>query len=405
MSPQPNSAALFAAHTAGADIADMPMIGPSARGKVPPFLIMEMYAEAAELARQGRDIIHLSLGQPGSEVPPAMRAKLAELVQTQPLGYTEAAGIPALRARIAQHYLDSYGVTIAPERIFITIGSSSAFILSLIAAFDAGDEIALTRPCYPAYPSMVQGLNLQPVFLRGTPETRFQPTPAMLDALPRRPKGMVVASPSNPSGTVLSDAELKTLAEYADARGIRLIADEIYHGITYGTPTRSITAYSQSAIVVNSFSKYFLMPGWRLGWAVMPEDLVQAFEYLLQHFFISPSAMAQYAALEVFNHKPALDAEVAMYARNRAFLLEALPKMGLNKLAQAEGGFFIYADVSHLTNDSVAWCKRMMQEIGVITIPGVDFDAEEGHRYVRFSFSNGEAKVREAMARLQAWLG
>lgn len=377
----------------------------SRRGAVPPFLIMEVFGEASALARQGSDMIHLSLGQPGCELPPRVLKRVAELMQTAKLGYTEAAGLPALRERIARHYHESYGVTIAPERIFITLGSSAAFILSLIAAFDANDTVAIARPCYPAYPSMMTGLDLVPAFLRGTAENRFQPTIEALDALPHPPQGLVIASPSNPASTVLRPQELQALAAYAQDKNIRIISDEIYHHITYGTQAHSITEYSNSAIVVNSFSKYFLMPGWRLGWAVVPEDLVRSFESLVQNFFISPSAIAQYAALEVFDCREELAAEVALYSRNRQILMQELPQAGFTGFAPCEGSFFIYADVSHMTDDSVAFCRRMMHETGVVAVPGVDFDRENGHHFVRFSFSNTEAQICEAMRRLKQWQG
>jgi len=375
----------------------------SARGKVQPFWVMQMFAEAAELTRAGHDLIHLSLGQPSDEVPDAVRRHVSECMQKKPLGYTEPSGIYPLRERISQHYRERYNLSISPSRIFIMMGASAAFQMSMLAAFDAGDEVAITLPCYPAYPTMMQTLGLKVQPLRGTAATRFQPTVGMLQPL-NNVKGIVIANPSNPSGTILHADELKALCHYADAQGIRVIADEIYHGITFGEAASSVLSHSDTAIVVNSFSKYFLMPGWRLGWAVVPEDLVPSFEALVQHYFISPPAVSQYAALAVFDQCKVLDGVVARYARNRQLLMEELPKAGFDNLAPAEGGFFIYADVSKLTNDSLSFCRAMMKEAGVVAIPGIDFDPDEGHRFVRFSYSGSEAQIREALKRLKQWL-
>lgn len=377
----------------------------SSRGAVPPFLILECFRDAEAMKRAGADIIHLSLGQPGVEAPPKVLQRVAARMQSAPLGYTEAAGLPELRHRIARHYRETYGVNVGAERIFITIGSSSAFVMGILSAFDAGDQVAITRPCYPAYPNMLRALNLEPVFLTGTEASRFQPTTAMLDALPETPDGLIIASPSNPTGTVLHGDELAVLAQYCDTHGIRLVSDEIYHGISYGAACETILQHTQNALVVNSFSKYYLMPGWRLGWAVVPPDLVRSFESLAQSFFIAPPTIAQYAALEVMECGTELGEVVAGYAVNRDLLLTELPRLGFTRLAPAEGGFFIYAEVSALTTDSVAFCRDMLHETGVVAVPGVDFDAARGHCYVRFSFSNSETAVREALRRLAGWKG
>ncbi|MBI3631114.1 MAG: aminotransferase class I/II-fold pyridoxal phosphate-dependent enzyme, partial [Candidatus Sungbacteria bacterium] len=329
---------------------------------------------------------------------------VAERIQTAPLGYTEACGTWELRSRIAQHYRDEYGVSVSPERIFVTLGSSSAFLMTLLTAFDHDAEVAITRPCYPAYPNIMQSVNIRPAFLRGEEQNKFHPTIAALDALPRRPKGLIIASPSNPTGTLINDADLAALVEYCAAQKIRIISDEIYHGITYGMRAHTILAHTDQAIVVNSFSKYFLMPGWRVGWAVVPPQMATAFGSLASSMFISPSAVGQYAALEIFNCKDELDATVAGYAENRRILLDALPAMGITRLAPVEGAFFVYANVSHLTGDSVAFCRSMLHDTGIVAIPGVDFDREEGHHYVRFSFSGARDDMAEAMARLKAWL-
>ena len=376
----------------------------SRRGAVAPFRILEAFNEAMQRQRDGHDMIHLTLGQPGCEAPLPVRQAAAKALLEQPLGYTESPGWLPLRQRIVQFYAERYGVELPLERVFITVGSSSAFFMSVIAAFDSGDRVAILQPCYPAYPNMLRALDVEPVFLRGSRENNFQPTVEMLEALARKPDGLIIASPSNPSGTVMRAGEVERLARYCDEQGIRLISDEIYHGVTYGAKPQSVAAISSRSIVVNSFSKYFLLPGWRLGWTVMAEDLVPSFNALSQNFFISPSAIAQYAALETFNQQPLLNAEVAKYRINRDIMLEALPRAGFTDLAEAEGAFYIYADVRKLTNDSEAFCRRMVVETGVVAVSGLDFDAQEGRSYVRFSFSGDTAVIVDAMARLERWL-
>jgi aspartate/methionine/tyrosine aminotransferase len=376
----------------------------SARGQVDPFLILEAFREAKALERGGRDMVHLSLGQPGKEAPPEVLSGLGKLLHEQPLGYTESSGWLPLRERIVQFYRQRYGIAVPLERVFITVGSSSAFMMAMTAAFDAGDKIAIIRPCYPAYPNMMKALDLEPVFLRGRRVNKFQPNVAMLEALPKKPAGLVIASPSNPTGTIIAEEELKQLSRYCEEKGIRLISDEIYHGVTYGAKTQTVAALLSKGIVVNSFSKYFLLPGWRLGWTVMAEDLVDSFSALCQNFFISPPSISQYAALECFNHLDVLDGVVDEYRVNRDILLNALPKIGFDELAPAEGAFYIYAEISKLANDSTEFCRRMMHECGVVAVPGVDFDRENGHRFIRFSFSASRDRIEEAVKRLGRWL-
>ena len=377
---------------------------PSVRGSVSPFLIMEAFSEANALARAGKSIIHLSLGQPAKGPPQAVLEAASKQILSGNPGYTDAAGIPDLRERISAHYKRQYGVVIAPERVFVTIGSSSAFLLSMLAVFDKGDEVAIALPCYPAYPNMLRGMDLQPVFLQGTKESRFQPTPPMLDALPKKPRGLITASPSNPAGTMLSGEELRALAAYTKQHDIALICDEIYHGVTYGQKAQTVLAYTDEAIVVNSFSKYFRMPGWRLGWAVVPPSMVRTFECLAQNFFISPSDIAQYAAIEVFNCYDDLDAEVVRYDTNRRLLLEALPAIGFDDISAAEGAFFIYANIAKFGRDSAEFCSSMLHETGVVAIAGYDFDPINGNDYIRFSFSGSHADMQEAMRRLAGWV-
>ncbi|MBF0305185.1 MAG: aminotransferase class I/II-fold pyridoxal phosphate-dependent enzyme, partial [Alphaproteobacteria bacterium] len=291
-----------------------------------------------------------------------------------------------------------------PARVVVTIGSSGAFVLAFLAAFEAGDRVALAAPGYPAYRNILQALGVEVVSLPVGPETRFQPSPAMIEALDAPLDGLILASPSNPTGSMLPPAEVAALARLCHAKGIRLVSDEIYHGITYGS-SRAATAagLSPSAIVVNSFSKYFSMTGWRLGWMVVPEDLLRPIECLAQNLFISPPTISQMAAIEVFACKDELDANVARYARNRDLLLDALPQAGFDRLAPADGAFYVYADVSAMTNDSAAFCRRILAETGVAITPGIDFDPQRGHQFVRFSFAGATHDMAEAARRLAAW--
>ena len=285
-----------------------------------------------------------------------------------------------------------------------TLGQPHLFHRWFLAAFEAGDRVALASPGYPAYRNILAALGIEPVELRTEPEDRFQPTPALLDALDRPVDGLIVASPSNPTGTMLPPEEFAALAAYCEGSGIRLISDEIYHGITYGMKAATAAALSDHAVVVNSFSKYYSMTGWRLGWMVVPEDLARAIECLAQNLFISPPTLSQHAAVAAFDCADELDANVARYAANRALLLDALPKAGFDRLAPADGAFYLYADIRHLTNDSEAFCRRMLAETGVAATPGVDFDPSRGHATMRFSFAGATDDMATAAERLRAWL-
>jgi len=379
----------------------------STRGHIPPFLVMESLREANAYSRKtGKEMIHLSLGQPGNGVPQAVVDAAAEIMQQSALGYTEAAGILELRERIAQHYREVYGQNVPVERIFVTVGSSSAYFLTLLAAFDVGDRVALMQPCYPAYRNKLGAMGLEVEFLRGTMENNFQPNVAMLKALDKPIDGLILCSPSNPTGTILPPQEMEAIIQWCEAHEVRVISDEIYHGMVYGdAETETALRYSKEAVVINSFSKYFLMAGWRLGWVIAPPSLARSYESLLQSFFVSPPSLAQHAALKVFECKEELDRVVQTYAKNRATMLQALPEAGFTSLCPADGAFYIYANVSNLTDNSVDFCREMMQEANVVAVPGSDFDMERGHEYVRFSYCATEEDVAEAMRRLKAWLG
>jgi aspartate/methionine/tyrosine aminotransferase len=378
--------------------------------EAPPFIVMDVIAAAnarADALRPGEPrVIRMEVGQPSTGAPEgAVAAAIAALRSGQTLGYTEAFGARRLRERIAALYAERHGLAVEPRRIAVTVGASGAFPLAFLAAFDRGDRVALASPFYPPYVNILTSLGLEPVILEAGPESRFQPTVAALERLDPAPAGLIVASPSNPAGTMLHRDELAALAAWCARAGVRLVSDEIYHGLTYGEAATSAASVSESAIVINSFSKYWSMTGWRIGWMLLPEDLVRPVERLAQNLFISAPGISQVAALAAMDCGAELERHRARYAANRALLLEALPKAGLDRLAPAEGAFYLYADVGHLTNDSAAFCSRMLAEIGVAATPGVDFDRTRGARTIRFSFCGATEDMEEAAKRLRRWLG
>lgn len=373
------------------------------RGAVPPFIVMEMLAAANRRAAEGGDVLHLELGEPNTSAPKPVIEEARRLLSEGGLGYTESAGMPVLREAISRFYRSREKLDVSAQRIVVTTGSSAGFVLAFLAAFEAGDRVALAVPGYPAYRNILAALDIEPVLVETGPDTRFQPTPKLLDAVDGRLDGLIVASPSNPAGTVLNFEEMRALCDYCAERGLRLISDEIYHGITYGVSATSALALNADCVVINSFSKYFSMMGWRLGWMVVPDDLLRSVETLSQNLYISPPTLAQRAALKVFDCRDELEANVAKYARNRAHLLEHLPRAGFDHLAPAEGAFYLYADVRHLTNNSEDFCLRMLAETGVAATPGIDFDPGRGAGYMRFSYAASEADMIEATRRLAAW--
>ena len=375
----------------------------SARGRVPPFIVMDVLRSANERQAAGEDIVHLELGQPGTPAPRGAIEAAQAALESEQLGYTEAFGLAALRARIAAFYESRYGVDVDPARIVVTTGSSGGFVLAFLAAFDPGDRVALADPSYPAYRNILQALGIEPVALPAGLETRYQPSVELLERAAGRLDGLIVASPSNPSGTMLDADELEALAHYCRDRGIRLISDEIYHGITYAREAATALAYDDQAVVINSFSKYFSMTGWRIGWMVVPEDLSRSIECVAQNLFISAPTLSQHAAMAAFDCAAELDGNVRRYAENRALLLDRLPAAGFDRLAPAEGAFYLYADVSHLTNDSEAFCREMLDHTGVAMAPGIDFDRDRGRAFLRISYAGPTAEIEDAVARLAAW--
>jgi aspartate/methionine/tyrosine aminotransferase len=371
-------------------------------GAVDPFIVMDVMAAAAEKEAAGDTVIHLEVGQPSTPAPKAALAAAHAALDSDRIGYVAALGIPALRERIARHYRDAYNTDVAAERVIVTTGSSGGFPLAFLTSFDAGDRVALAAPGYPAYRNILAALNLEAVDLPTSAADRFQPTVAALEkAGPIA--GLIVASPSNPTGTMVNRAEMKALADWCHRHDVRLISDEIYHGIVYEGEAVSAAEVSDQAIVVNSFSKYFSMTGWRVGWLVVPTDLVRPIERLTQNFFISVPTLSQHAALAAFDGREELDGHVRRYRANRDLLMAGLPAVGLDRLAPAQGAFYLYADIAHLTNDSRDFCRRMLAEAGVATTPGVDFDRARGAGTLRISFAGSTAEMEEAVRRLKAW--
>lgn len=384
----------------------MSRLRPSRRSAVAPFMAMEALREARNLERAGRRIIHMELGEPGAPAPRLVRAAAEAALAAGRLGYGEAMGDMALRTRIAGHYRARYGVEIAPDRVIVTTGSSGAFMLTLLAAFDPGARIAVTAPGYPAYANLLSSLGLEAAPLPVNEATRFAPTAAMLEAAHREKTldGVLLMSPANPTGAMIDAQELARICAFCETAGVVFISDEIYHGLEYAAPAETALRFSDSAIVVNSFSKYYAMTGWRLGWLVAPEELMRPLERLQQSLAICAPTISQQAALAAFDATDELEENRAAYARNRALLIERLPQMGLDRFAPPDGAFYIYADVSAFTDDSLDFCKRLLAEAGVAATPGVDFDPQGGATRVRFSYAGPEPEVAEGVARLGDWL-
>ncbi len=375
----------------------------SRRGLVPPFIAMDVLRAANERAAAGADVIHLEVGQPGTGAPAAVRAAAREALASAAIGYTDALGIAPLREAIAAHYRERYRVAVEADEVVVTTGSSAAFQLAFLAAFEAGDRVALAAPGYPAYRNILSALGIEPVLIEVGENTHYQPNPELL-AEAGRIDGLVIASPANPTGTMIAATDLARLAMWCRDEGVRLVSDEIYHGITYAAPAATARAFGHEAVVINSFSKYYSMTGWRLGWMLTPPDLARSVECLAQNFYISPPALSQLAALPVFGCGAELDGHVARYRANRDLLIVTLSAAGLGRFAPAEGAFYLYADISALSRDSVDFCRRLLAETGVAITPGLDFDPLHGGGWVRLSFAGASGEVAEAARRLAEWL-
>jgi aspartate/methionine/tyrosine aminotransferase len=376
---------------------------PADRADIPPFYVMEVMKAAAERERVSGDVLHLEVGQPSTPAPTLVREAAAVALESNRLGYTDATGIPELRERIAAHYRERYAVSVPADRVVVTMGASGSFVLAFLAAFDVGDRVAVTEPGYPCYRNTLEAFGVEVVPIPVGPETRFVPNSELLAAAGPF-DGLMIASPANPTGTALRPAELGDIAGYCAQNDIRLIADEIYHGIEYGERVPTALSVAPDAVVLQSFSKYYSMTGWRLGWMVLPDDLVRPVERLAQNLFISPPTLSQHAALAAFGASEELDANVARYAANREVLLDGLGRVGLDHFASPDGAFYFYIDVSHLTTDSQELCRIWLDELGVACTPGIDFDPVNGHRYVRLSYSESTADIIEATRRITRWV-
>ncbi|AXE65129.1 aminotransferase [Hyphomonas sp. CACIAM 19H1] len=367
---------------------------------IAPFQAIAISRRAHELKAAGQRILHMEFGQPSTGAPKGAIAAAHHVLDSEAMGYWES--LP-LKERICRHYREGFGVELSPRRMVITCGASPALVLALSTAFNPGDRIAMARPGYVAYRNTVRALNLEPVEIACGPEVRFQLSAAALDALEPAPQGVIIASPANPTGTIIPKEELAAIAEVCQRRGIRIISDEIYHGLSYGPKIHSMLEFAPGAYVVNSFSKYFSMAGWRLGWLVSPEEGVARTNAYIGNLFLTAPSLAQHAGLITMDSRDELEGHLAVYRKNRALLLEALPRLGLDNIAPPDGAFYIYADVSRFTDDSLGFCLKLLEETGVATAPGVDFDPVDGGRFMRFSFALSTPEIEEALARLEPW--
>jgi aspartate/methionine/tyrosine aminotransferase len=368
--------------------------------KIDPFHAIAISRIAHGLAVEGKSIIHMEFGQPTTGAPQRAIAAAHRVLDEDGMGYWES---PQLKERIARHYRDSYGLDVDAERIILTCGASPAFVLALSCLFEPGARVAFARPGYVAYRNTLKALYLEPVEIGCGAAERYQVTAAAIEALEPAPAGLIVASPANPTGTIIADGELAAIATVCRRRGIRVVSDEIYHGLSYVGAARSLLQDLDDAVVVNSFSKYFSMAGWRLGWLVVPPDLIDAARARMGNLFLTPPSLAQHAGLVAMDCREELESHVAVYARNRDLLLKALPAMGLSEIAPPDGAFYIYANIGHLTDDSLAFCEALLRDTGVATAPGIDFDPVEGHRFIRFSFAVSTELLTEAIARMTPW--
>jgi len=378
----------------------------SARSNVPAFMAMDVVAAAGRLEAAGRHVIHMEIGQPASAAPTSAIAAAQAALANGQIGYTQSLGIPSLRRRIARHYAERHGAEIDPERIVVTTGSSAGFMLAFLAMFEPGDRVAIASPSYPPYRNVLTALGCEAVPIEVTAATRFALAPkALLAAHRERPlKGVLVASPANPTGTMMTADALATLIRAAQDEGIAFISDEIYHGLDYAFPAQTALNISADAVVINSFSKYFCMTGWRIGWMVVPETLVRPIERLQQNLAISVPTLSQVAAEAAFDGRDEMEAVKHGYEVNRRMLMEGLPRAGFDQFLPVDGAFYLYADVSRFCSDSLDFARRLLEEAGVAATPGADFDPVQGRRFIRFCYAGATADVAEAVERLGAWL-
>jgi len=382
------------------------LLRPSRRSEVPPFIVVDVMAAAAQAEARGVHVIHMEVGQPAAPAPKTAIAAAHAALETGRIGYTESLGIPSLRARIARHYGEAYGLELDPARVVVTTGSSGGFILAFLSLFEPGDRVALANPGYPPYRHILTALGCEPVLITTSAETRFALTPEQVIAEHRRKPlaGLVVASPANPTGTMMSAQALAQLIATAEAEGIRVISDEIYHGLDYAFAAETAAKLSSRAVVINSFSKYFCMTGWRVGWMVVPDELVRTVDRLQGNLAISVPTLAQVAAQAAFDGRDEMEAVKHGYEENRRILLDGLPKAGLDQFLPVDGAFYLYANIARFSDDSLDFAKRMLNEAGVAATPGIDFDPIDGRHFLRFCYAGSAPEMHEAVTRIGDWL-
>ncbi len=382
------------------------LIQPSARSDVPPFMVMDVMAAAAAIEAAGGRVVHMEVGQPAAGAPGTAIAAARAALDLADIGYTQALGIKALRDRIARHYREVHGIALDPQRVVVTTGSSAGFILAFLSLFEPGDRVAVACPGYPPYRHILTALGCEPVMIEISEETRWSLTVDALIAAHRKTplKGVLVASPANPTGTMMRPQALAELIAAVEGEGIRFISDEIYHGLDYAFPAETAAKFSQDAIIINSFSKYFCMTGWRVGWMVVPDALVRPIERLQQNLSISVPTLSQLAAAAAFEGRDEMEAVKHGYEENRLILTQGLPRAGLTRFLPVDGAFYLYADVSAFTDDSFDFAKRMLEVAGVAATPGIDFDPRHGKHFVRFCYAGSAADMREAVERIGHWL-
>ena len=381
------------------------LLMPSKRSNVPSFIAMDVMAAAAQVEAKGIHVVHMEVGQPAAAAP-ATALRAAQAALSGRIAYTETLGIPSLRARIARHYADTYELALDPARVVVTTGSSAGFILAFLSLFEPGDRVALANPGYPPYRHIRSVLGCEPVLVETSAETRWALSAKSLIAAHReRPlAGVVVASPANPTGTMMDANTLSQLIAVAEAEGIRVISDEIYHGLDYAFAAETAANLSERVVVIHSFSKYFCMTGWRIGWMVVPESLVRAIERLQSNLAISVPTLAQIAGEAAFDGRDEMEAVKRCYEKNRLILMQGLPTIGLDKFLPVDGAFYLYADISRFSDDSLDFAKRMLSEAHVAATPGIDFDPANGKHFLRFCYAGSATEMHMAVERIGNWL-
>ena len=376
----------------------------SDRSDIKTFRALDILKQANEYKEKGIDIARMGAGQPNLGAPQeALNYAISKITSDPRQGYSEALGMPALRERIADYYHNYYNVQVSPNNIVVTAGSSGSFVLDFITAFNAGDRVALITPTYPAYRNILKALNIEAVEIEATAEDNYQPTLELLKNCGKTFDGIIINSPSNPAGTMIDDNELEKICNWCDEKNICLISDEAYHGITYGKKAQTARKYSQNAIILNTFSKYFAMTGWRLGWSILPDNMMERIKKLSESLFVSAPTISQHLAYKIFDHTKELDSYVEEYRKNKEILINELPKAGITDFTTAEGAFYIYANISELSNNSEEFCSKILNEAHVSLTPGVDFDLTRGHKYIRICYAGSQENIIEACKRLKNW--